>query len=185
MEPANFQDDTSSTTINAFLKQLQMEPANTTFTIYPTVLSFSSKASKNQQQSNQSTPEGQAEYQACDRIQAVKNHLQVNRTILWLSGSLFKIDMSGGDNKWHAYIVIYHQGKLIVVDPDYAGKPEAVRRVKDLKGLGLFRQLHQFIIGGSGEKVGGETCCRRAVSEIRIRHTSFGVAVTGIQAKYL
>ena len=55
---------------------------------------------------------------------------------------------------------------MVIIDPDYTGKTGAVRRVKDLKGLGLFRQLFRFITGGSGERVSGETCCRRAISEI-------------------
>ena len=101
INPSSFKDDTSAITINAFLKQLQLEPANTFIR------------------------------------------------------------------------------RLVIIDPDYTGKTGAVRRVKDLKGLGLFRQLFRFITGGSGERVSGETCCRRAISEIRIGHTGFGVANLG------
>ena len=43
-----------------------------------------------------------------------------------------------------------------------------------MTGLGLFKQLMDFIGGGKKDKVGGESYCRRAIEDIRFGHTGFG-----------
>ena len=44
-----------------------------------------------------------------------------------------------------------------------------------MTGLGLFKQLADFIGGRKKDKVGGESCCRRVIKDIKIGHTGFGV----------
>ena len=172
--PAEFNEDsTSSQVLNLFLHQLQQEPTNT-FTIYPAVLCYPSLAHKQRLIASQTTEERKEEYKACHHIQAIKTKLKVDGTILWLSGSLFEIGMSGGDNaaSWHAYIVIYCQRRLVVVDPDYQGEIGTSRRLKDLKGLGLFKQLVDFM-----------GVARRAVEDIRVGHTGFGEPNSGARKR--
>ena len=118
--PTEFTQYTPSLIINQFLKQLQNEPENT-FTIYPTVLSYPSMSAKRRHIESQATIQGKADYEACNHIQAVKSKLKADGTILWLSGSLFHVGMSGSDNPWHAYIVVYIHRRLVIIDPDYTG----------------------------------------------------------------
>lgn len=171
--PAEFTQSTSAHTLNLFLNQLQNE-TNNSFTIYQNVVSYPSLSTKQNQVNSQATPDEKAEYQACHHIQAVETKLKVHGTIFWLSGNVFHVGMSGNENPWHAYIVIYSNKRIIIVDPDYEGKTGSSRRFRDFNGLGLVRQLVDFINGRKHQKVGGDFCCAREVKDIRIGHTGFG-----------
>ena len=171
--PEHFTPQTPAQTINNFLQQLSQKSA--TWKLYPRVVSYKSKQSKELHIQCQGTEEGRADYNACDPIHALKSSLRVTGTIIWLSASLFRIGQSGADNNWHAYIMVYYNREVVIVDPDYKGKTGFQRNVRDFAALGLCRELLGLMTGEKTEKVGGGSCWGRAVKRVRIGHSGYGI----------
>ena len=121
-----FTNDIPASNLNKFLSQLADEPANQ-FTIHQRLVSYKSEASKQVHIARQTTDEGQAEYQACDRIQVLKQALRAGGTAVWLSGSLLHVGDTGPEDHWHSYIMIYHQREVVIIDLEYAGVVQGQR----------------------------------------------------------
>ena len=79
--------------------------------------------------------------------------------------------------------MVYFGNQIVIVDPDYQAIPGSRRRVTQFAGLAPLRELLNFMIKGKGEKVGGETCCGRAIHTISIGHTGFGRPRCGMCTK--
>ena len=178
MRPEHFTPQTSAQTINNFLQQLSQRSA--AWKLHPTVVSYKSKKSKKFHIKGQGTEEGRAEYDACDPIHALKDSLRVTGTIIWLSASLFRIGQLGTEeDQWHAYIMVYYDGEVVIVDPDYKGKTGFQRNVRDFPALGLLRELLGLMTGEKTEKVGGGCCWSRVVKRVRIGHSRYGIPGQG------
>jgi len=118
LNPQTFINDTPASTINQFLAQLAAEPANQ-FNIHQRVVSYKSQANKQSHIARQTTHEAREEYRVCDRIQVLKQTFTAGGTIVWLSGSLFRVGDTGPEDEWHSYILIYHEMEVVIVDPEY------------------------------------------------------------------
>ena len=94
INPADFTPNTSSLIINTFLLQLSHQETKE-FQIYPRIISYTSKTNKAEHIRGQESDEGKAEYEACDRVQILKYFFSGKLTIIWLSGSLFRIGVAG------------------------------------------------------------------------------------------
>ena len=152
------------------------EPENQ-FNIQQRLVSYKSQASKLSHIARQTTDEGKAEYRACDRIQVLKQSLRAGGTIVWLAGSLFRVGDTGPEDDWHSYIMIYHEGEVAIVDPEYAGivQGQGQRRVKNMSGLGLVVELLPYIYKRQRERVHGAAGWGRQIDRVRIGTTGFGV----------
>jgi len=176
IDPQAFTNNTPASILNQFLAQLAQDPQNQ-FIIHERVVSYKSEANKQSHIARQTTDEARAEYQACDRIQALKRTLRAKGTIVWLSGSLFRVGDTGGDDHWYSYVMIYCEREVVIVDPEYVGVVggQDQRRVRNVRGLGLLVELLPYMYKGKKERVNGSVAWGRRIDRIRIGTTGFGV----------
>ncbi|RPB18056.1 hypothetical protein L211DRAFT_854520 [Terfezia boudieri ATCC MYA-4762] len=175
LDPGQFTQEMDSSTIAQFLHQLATDPANS-FNIHPRVVAFNSQASKENYIARQTTPAMVAEYKGCDRIQGLKGSIRAAGTIVWMSGSQFHIGDKRGSDLWHAYVVVYCNREIVIIDPKYRGDEGKKKRVSEFRGLGLVTALLPYIYTSKKNVVTGTTRgWGRPIDRIRIGSTGFGM----------
>ncbi|KAF8429513.1 hypothetical protein EV426DRAFT_581649, partial [Tirmania nivea] len=175
LDPGQFTQQTDSSTIAQFLCQLATHPANL-FNIHPRVVAFKSEASKQKHIARQATPAMVAEYTGCDRIQACKGSIRAAGTIVWMSGSQFHIGDKGGSDLRHAYVVVYCNREIVIIDPAYLGDEGRKKRVIEFRGLNLVTELLRYIYTSQKKVVTGTTRgWGRSIDRVRIGSTGFGM----------
>jgi hypothetical protein len=175
VDPGQFTQQTDSSTIAQFLHQLATDPTNS-FHIHPHVVAFKSETSKQTHIRRQATPAMVAEYTGCDRIQALKGSIRAAGTIVWMSGSQFHIGDKGGSDLWHAYIIVYCNREIVIIDPEYLGDEGKKKRVSEFRGLGLVTALLPYIYTSKKKVVTGTTRgWGRPIDRVRIGSTGFGM----------
>jgi len=94
---------------------------------------------------------------------------------MWMSGSQFHIGDTGSSGLWHTYVVIYCNREVVIIDPEYGGREEWKKRVRDFRGLGLVTELLPHIYKKKTERIGTESGWGRPIDRVRIGSTGFGV----------
>ena len=112
----------------------------------------------------------------CDRIGALRGSIKAAGTIVWMSGSQFHIGDKGDIDLWHAYLVVYCNREIVIIDPDYLGDDGSKKRVNEFRGLGLVTTLLSYIYTSKKSAVTGTTRgWGRPIDCVRIGSTGFGM----------
>lgn len=185
--PQSFGAQTPTSTINTFLEQVASHPRSN-IRIHPRAIAYKSKAGRDRAIAG-AHEEDRSSYQECDRMQEVYRTWRAGGTLMWMMGNIKHVGDTAATNIWHSYAVVYRDGAIYIMDPDYkrgrrdtgsggtssSSSGTRKRRLMELEGLDLVREFISLVRSSPKKKVGGVACWNRRVDKVFLGGPGFPV----------